>query len=49
MKTAIIIGATSGIGYEVATRLVEEDWRVAVAGRRMELLERMRKRFGEKV
>lgn len=49
MKTAIIIGATSGIGYEVATRLVEEDWRVAVAGRRTELLERMRKRFGEKV
>jgi len=49
MKTAIIIGATSGIGYEVATRLVEDDWRVAVAGRRIELLERMRKRFGENV
>ncbi len=49
MKTAIIIGATSGIGYEVATILLEEGWHVAVTGRRFELLERMRKRFGENV
>ena len=49
MKTAVIIGATSGIGYEVATILLNEGWRVAVAGRRIELLERMRKRFGANV
>ncbi len=26
MKTAIIIGATSGLGREAATRLVAEGW-----------------------
>ena len=34
MKTAIIIGATSGIGREVALRLIENGWKVGVAGRR---------------
>ena len=38
MKTAIIIGATSGIGREVARRLVAEGWRVGAAGRREERL-----------
>jgi short-subunit dehydrogenase len=34
MKRAIIIGATSGIGREVAEKLLEEGWRIGVAGRR---------------
>ncbi|MDR1103091.1 MAG: SDR family NAD(P)-dependent oxidoreductase, partial [Tannerella sp.] len=34
MKRAIIIGATSGIGREVAKKLLEEGWRIGVAGRR---------------
>lgn len=34
MKTAIIIGATSGIGREVALRLIESGWKVGIAGRR---------------
>jgi short-subunit dehydrogenase len=34
MKHAIIIGATSGIGLEVAKQLLDEGWRLGVAGRR---------------
>ena len=49
MKTAIVFGASSGIGYEVATQLIEQDWKVVVTGRRYELLERMQKRFGGNV
>ena len=46
MKTAIIIGATSGIGREVALRLVEQGWRLGIAGRRTEALEAFRKEYG---
>lgn len=49
MKTAIVFGASSGIGYEVATLLIEQGWKVAVTGRRYELLERMQKRYGSNV
>lgn len=46
MKTAIIIGATSGIGREVAIRLLKEGWRVGITGRRTEALESFRKEYG---
>ncbi len=39
MKRAVIIGATSGLGREIAMNLVREGWMVGVAGRRVELLE----------
>ena len=38
---AIIIGATSGLGREIAMNLVREGWSVGVAGRRVELLEEL--------
>jgi len=38
MKRAIIIGATSGIGKELAERLVDEGYKVGITGRRSELL-----------
>jgi short-subunit dehydrogenase len=38
MKRAIIIGATSGIGREVALRLLTEGWRIGAAGRREDAL-----------
>ena len=46
MKTGIIIGATSGIGREVATRLVKEEWKVGITGRRTEALEAFRNEYG---
>lgn len=39
MKRAIIIGATSGIGQEVAKGLLLEGWRIGIAGRRQHVLE----------
>lgn len=38
MKKAIIIGASSGIGFEVAKLLINKGWKVGVAARRTELL-----------
>lgn len=46
MKTAIIIGATSGIGREVARKLAAEGWRVGAAGRRGERLEELQAECG---
>lgn len=38
MKRAIVIGASSGIGREVAKLLLEQGWTLGVAARRVELL-----------
>lgn len=38
MKKAIVIGASSGIGMEVARLLLKQNWNVGVAARRVELL-----------
>ncbi len=42
MKRIIIIGATSGIGLEVAKCYLQAGWLVGVAGRREEELEKLR-------
>ena len=47
MKTAIIIGATSGIGRELATRLASDGWVVGTAGRRADRLEELAAQFPE--
>ena len=39
--SAIVMGATSGIGYEVAKILASRGWRVGVAGRREDILAQM--------
>ena len=41
IRFAIIIGATSGIGYEVARILAQRGWKVGVAGRRKDILAKM--------
>lgn len=38
-KRAIVVGATSGIGLEVAKILAEKGWKVGIAGRRIERLQ----------
>ena len=43
MKKAIIIGATSGIGQEVAKCLLLEGWKIGVAGRRQSALENLQR------
>jgi len=42
MKIAIIIGATSGIGKELARLLVGDGYKVGITGRRTELLESLK-------
>ncbi len=41
MKRAIIIGTTSGIGLEVAKRLLDDGWHLGIAGRRTEELAKL--------
>ena len=48
-KTAIIVGATSGIGMEVAKILLAEGWTLGLAGRRVELLEPLRAQYPDRV
>lgn len=40
-KTAVVMGATSGIGREVAVLLAQQGWRVGIAGRREEVMQEM--------
>ena len=40
-KRAVVMGATSGLGREVALVLAEKGWTVGVGGRRREVLERL--------
>ena len=42
MKKAIVIGASSGLGYEVARLLLEQGWTLGVVARRLEKLEQLR-------
>lgn len=49
MKRAVVIGATSGIGREVALCLIKKGWTVGIAGRRKELLHEIENKFPETV
>lgn len=42
MKRIVIVGATSGIGFETAKHFIGKGWRVGVAGRRTGPLEELR-------
>lgn len=49
MKRVILIGATSGIGREVALCMLQRGWLLGIAGRRAELLEELRVQYPEQV
>ena len=41
-KKAVIVGATSGIGYAVALELINKGWILGIAGRRVDKLKEQR-------
>ena len=49
MKHAVIVGATSGMGREVALILVKEGWHVGIAGRREDILMQMRDQYPQSI
>lgn len=48
-KNAIVMGASSGMGREVALLLLADGWQVGVAARRADALEQLRKQYPEQV
>ena len=44
-KRAVIMGATSGLGYEVALLLLSDGWKLGLAGRREENLRKLQSEF----
>lgn len=49
MKKAIVIGASSGMGYEVAKLLLKDGWQVGLAARRIAMLEQLKEEFPQQV
>lgn len=49
MNKIVIVGATSGIGYEVAKGYLKRGWTVGIAGRRQERLEEIQASDPEKI
>lgn len=49
MKQIIIMGATSGIGYETAKIYIRNGWQVGIAGRRKEPLEELKRLSPDRV
>jgi len=45
MKTAIVFGATSGIGKAITEILIKDGYRVAITGRRIEKLESLKNQY----
>jgi short-subunit dehydrogenase len=48
-KKIIIVGASSGIGREIACKYVEEGHKVGVTGRRLDLLNELKEKYPEQI
>jgi short-subunit dehydrogenase len=48
MKRAIVVGATSGIGNELAKILADNEYKIGITGRRIAALEKLKERDPEK-
>lgn len=48
-QRAIIVGATSGIGYEIALLLIQEGWKLGITGRRKEKLETLQALYPDQI
>lgn len=49
MKRAIVIGASSGLGHEVAKLLLADGWQLGIAARRVERLEEFKAQASDRV
>ncbi len=49
MKRAIIVGATSGMGYDLAVALLKKGWKLGLAGRSIEKLQKIQETYGSQV
>ncbi|MBT8269443.1 MAG: SDR family NAD(P)-dependent oxidoreductase [Flavobacteriaceae bacterium] len=49
MPNAIVFGATSGIGRSLSDYLIQDNYRIAISGRRIELLEEVRDKRPDQV
>ena len=49
MKTAIVFGATSGIGKESSKLLLNNGYKVAITGRRLEKLKELKSKYSDQV
>ncbi len=49
MKTAIVFGATSGIGKAITELLIKDGYKVAITGRRLEKLEALKNQYPNQI
>ncbi len=49
MKKIVIMGATSGIGLNLAERFAQRGWRVGVAGRKDEVMQTLAEKYPDKI
>ena len=48
-KTAIVFGATSGIGKSITELLVKDGFIVAITGRRLDKLEKLKAQYSNQI